>query len=149
MALAPEDERFDEKRAFLAEQGLEARLSFPLLIDRYSSELLQYLRLCCVTPADGPLDGLAYNERISPSNERQALGVILDGCNAALDAYPQTEEEDSKLMENGRLFATLSRNARMAVKLRRNEKRILLRTIRVCEAAIQQELGMGVAPIGS
>jgi len=27
----------------------------------------------------------------------------------------------------------------MAIKLRRNEKRILLRTIRVCEAALQTE----------
>ena len=42
-------------------------------------------------------------------------------------------------MENGRLFTALPRNARMAIKLRRNEKRILLRTIRVCEAALQTE----------
>ena len=26
--------------------------------------LTQYLRLCCVNPADGPLDDMAYNERI-------------------------------------------------------------------------------------
>ena len=107
------------------------------------------------SPADGrpepiadafatPASAQAYNERISPSNERAALGAILDGCNAALDAYPQSEAEDAALMENGRLFAQLSRNERMAVKLRRNEKRILLRTIRVCEQALQQESQMGV-----
>ena len=39
--------------------------------------------------ADGPLDEMAYNERIGSSNERAALRIILDGCNAALDGYPQ------------------------------------------------------------
>ena len=95
---------------------------------------------------------MAYNERISSSNERAALTIILDGCYDALDDYPQTEEEDAALMENGRpspspnpsprlrlrprprprprpspragrLFTALPRNARMAIKLRRNEKR--------------------------
>ena len=107
------------------------------------------------SPADGrpepiadafatPASAQAYNERISASNERAALRIILDGCNAALDGYPQTEEEDAKMMEDGRLFTALPRNARMAIKLRRNEKRILLRTIRVCEQALQQESQMGV-----
>ena len=44
---------------------------------------------------------MAYNERISSSNERAALTIILDGCYDALDDYPQTEEEDAALMENG------------------------------------------------
>ena len=39
-------------------------------------------------------------------------------------------------MENSKLFASLSRNQRMAIKLRRNEKRILLRTIRTCDTAL-------------
>ena len=34
------------------------------------------------------------------------------------------------------MFTALPRRARMAVKLRRNEKRILQRTIRVCEGAL-------------
>ena len=80
----------------------------------------------------------AYNERVSASNERAALRIVLDGCNAALDGYPQTEEEDAKMMEDGRLFTALPRNARMAIKLRRNEKRILLRTIRVCEQELAE-----------
>tara|TARA_B110001452_G_C15229526_1_gene425980 strand:+ start:94 stop:1488 length:1395 start_codon:yes stop_codon:yes gene_type:complete len=148
VGLSPEDERYEEKNDFLAQQGLGPRIAFPLLIDRYSSELMQYLRLCCVTSKDGPLDEMAYNERVSQANERAALGVVLDGCYDALDAYPQTEEEDAALMENGRLFVSLSRNQRMAVKLRRNEKRILLRTLRVCEAALQEEERMGVASVG-
>lgn len=40
-------------------------------------------------------------------------------------------------MEASRRFMALSRNQRMAVKLRRNEKRILLRTIAACENAME------------
>merc|ERR1711924_18992 len=90
------------------------------------------------------LDSYRYAEKISAANERAALTVLRDGCLAALDGYPETEEEDQKLMENARMFAALPRNARMAVKLRRNEKRILLRTIRTCETAMDALMGMTV-----
>jgi len=144
VALDPDDPRYDEKVAFLGQQGLTAAMAFPLLIDRFSSELLQYLRLCCLTPADGPLDGFKYNQRISVANEGAAQRALREGCQRALDRYAQTEEEDAALMENGRLFAALTRNQRMAVKLRRNEKRILLRTIRTCDTALE---ALGSAPI--
>ena len=41
-------------------------------------------------------------------------------------------------MENSKMFAALPRLARMAVKLVRNEKRILLRSISVCETQIRE-----------
>ena len=96
---------------------------------------MQFLRLGCVSPADGPLEAMAYNTPISPENERAAFEALRAGCERTLAAYPEAEEEDAKLMENSRLFATLSRRQRMAIRLRRNEKRILLRTIRVCDTA--------------
>ena len=108
------------------------------------SAILRYLRLCCLTPSDGPLDSFKYNERISVANEAAAQRALSEGCERVLALYPQTEAEDAALMENGRLFAALSRNQRMAVKLRRNEKRILLRTIRTCDVALQ---ALGSAPI--
>ncbi len=129
--------------AFLAQQGLKPKMAFPLLIDRYSSELMQYLRLCCLTPKDGRLESFKYNTRISPSNERAALTALRDGCLAALAAYPQSEEEDAKLMGSSRMFMALPRNHRMAVKLRRNEKRILLRTIATCESGLEGKSGYG------
>jgi len=136
ISLSEEDPRYDEKKEFLRLQGLKTSMAFPLLIDRYSSELLQYLRLCCVTPADGALSSYAYNEPLSVANERAAMNALREGCQQALAGYPQAEAEDAALMENSKLFATLSRNQRMAVKLRRNEKRILLRTIRTCDSAL-------------
>ena len=71
-------------------------MAFPLLIDRYSSELMQYMRLCCLLPADGPLESHQYNLPISSSNERAALNALRDGCLAALQEYPQTEAEDAE-----------------------------------------------------
>ena len=47
-----------------------------------------------------------------------------------------------------RLCAALPRNARMSVKLRRNEKRILKRTIRTCETALDALFGTAVAMEG-
>ena len=92
----------------------------------------------------GALADYKYNEKISPANERAALQVLREGCFTALARYPETEEEDMKLMENSRLFASLPKNARMAVKLRRNEKRILLRTIRTTEVALDALMGQSV-----
>lgn len=138
VALSPEDELYDDKAALLARQALPTEYGFPLLIDRYSSELMQYLRLCVATPTDGPLDSLAYNEPISTANERAAYEVLRKGCEAALASYPETEEEDAAVMSNSALFASLPRRTRMAVRLRRNEKRVLLRTIKVCDEELEQ-----------
>lgn len=144
ISLDPSDPRYDEKVDFLRMQGLQPSMAFPLLIDRYSSELMQYLRLACVTPSMGELASYKYNARISLENERNAFNVLRDGCLAALDAYPETEKDDAKLMENGRMFSVLSRNARMAIKLRRNEKRILLRTIATCEQGLEALENVGM-----
>lgn len=138
VSLPDDDPRYEEKKAFLEEQGLKAAMSFPMLIDRTSFELMQYLRLLCVDEDDGPLKDLAYNDIISDENEQQVLEILIDGCQTALNAYPQTEAEDEAMMRNSRLFASLPRNARMAIKLRRNEKRILKRTISYCELGLQK-----------
>lgn len=143
VSLEPDDPRYDEKAQFLASQGLKTSMAFPLLIDRYSSELTQFLRLCCISPSDGPLGSYRYSEPISLSNEKLLMNTLRDGCLRALARYPESEEEDRKLMENSAMFLALSRNMRMAVKLRRNEKRILLRTIRTCETALANMPGGG------
>ena len=171
VALQPDDANFDAKQNYLRSVGLDSRMSFPLLIDRMSSELIEYLRLCCLTPADiggRQLSEFEYNAPISVANEVAALSALIEGCEVALRGYPrarappprptlspplpprrrpqatspprvaQTEAEDAALMENSKMFAALPRLARMAVKLVRNEKRILLRSISVCETQIRE-----------
>ena len=88
VALDPSDPRYDEKKEFLNAQGLQPAMQFPLLIDRYSSELMQYLRLCCVTPSMDDLGSYKYSDRISPSNERAALTTLREGCVAAPHPAP-------------------------------------------------------------
>lgn len=128
--------RYAEKEAFVRSVGLTAAQAFPLLIDRYSNELVQFLRLCCATPADGPISAIRFNAAFSMANEVAVFEALREGCVRALSEYPETEAEDAKLMENANMFAILTRRQRMAVKLRRNEKRILLRTMRVCDTEL-------------
>jgi hypothetical protein len=57
-------------------------------------------------------------------------------CESYVDQYPTTAEEDEKLMVDRALFGVLSRQQRMAVKLRCSEKKILRQTMR----AVKEEL---------
>ena len=98
VALQPDDANFGAKEAYLKvtsfliwqppsfygnlhpqAMGLQSRMSFPLLIDRMSSELVEYLRLCCLTPSDlgdRALNDFEYNQPISVDNEaRVSVGV--------------------------------------------------------------------------
>jgi len=54
-----------------------------------------------------------------------------------LARYPQTEEEDAEIIKDKALFRLLSYNQRMAVRHRRNEKRLLKRTIAALEKQIR------------
>ena len=77
-----------------------------------------------------------FNEPLSLSLERRVLTTIIAICEQYIDQYPTTLIEDEKLMGDRKLFAALTRQQRMAVKLRSSEKRILDRTI----TAVKEEL---------
>ena len=74
----------------------------------------------------------------TPSPKRSPRHSFPAGAHKPHPATWQTEAEDAALMENSKMFAALPRLARMAVKLVRNEKRILLRSISVCETQIRE-----------
>jgi len=63
------------------------------------------------------------------ANEAASLGALRDGCFVALSEYPEDEDYDAALMADSRMFASLSRNQRMAVKLRRNAVRYQLSVV--------------------
>ena len=108
VALDAADPLYDEKAEFLRMGGIKPEMAFPLLIDRYSSELSEFLRLCCVRPGDTTnLGDLAYNEPLSIANEKATLTALREGCVLALSEYPQSEEEDAKLMGDGFMFSAL------------------------------------------
>ena len=83
-----------------------------------------------------PLDRIDFNEPLSPSLERRVLQTIISICESYLEKYPTSEEDDEKLVMDRSLFAALSRQQRMAVKLRLSEKKILKQTIK----AVEEEL---------
>ena len=83
-----------------------------------------------------PLDRIDFNEPLSPSLERRVLTTIISICETYLGKYPTTEEEDEKLVSDRNSFSLLTRQQRMAVKLRLSEKKILKLTI----SAVQEEL---------
>ena len=82
------------------------------------------------------MESVDFNEPISPSLERRVLVALSDVCEGYLAAYPTNVAQDEALMRDRGMFAALSRQNRMAIKLRASEKKILLRTIE----AVKDEL---------
>lgn len=135
----PVDPLAEEKADFVQAMGRENTVDFPCYADRYPVELLEYLRLMQMTPADTGGKSVAdfdYSRTISPANEAAVLTSVVGAVRRQLSKYPQTEEEDAALIKDKVLFRFLSYNQRMAVRHRRNEKRLLKRTI----AALEKQL---------
>lgn len=83
-----------------------------------------------------PLPSVDFNEPLSLALERRVLETIITICETYIERYPTSLDEDEKFMGDRILFSSLTRQQRMAVKLRSSEKRILARTIK----AVTEEL---------
>mmetsp|Transcript_34095 Transcript_34095/g.40800 ORF Transcript_34095/g.40800 Transcript_34095/m.40800 type:complete len:257 (+) Transcript_34095:1-771(+) len=130
----------EEKIAFLSAVGRSNTVDFPCYADRYPTELLEYLRLMMMTPSDTrdlPLTAFDYTRTISAANEAAVLYSIVDAIQLQLKLYPNSEEEDAVIIKDRVLFKFLTYNQRMAVRHRRNEKRLLKRTIAALEKQIK------------
>ena len=140
VGLSKEDPLYTGKRAYLAKSGRDATsVRFPLQQNRYPSELVDFLRLLLVEPDDigiQPLERIDFNEPISPSLERRVLRTIIGVCESYLEQYPTTLDDDENFIMDRSLFGALTRQQRMAVKLRASEKRILILTVK----AVNEEL---------
>lgn len=135
----PVDPLADEKVEFLESVGRESMVDFPCYADRYPVELLEFLRLMQMTPEDTrgkPLKDFDYSRTISAANEAAVLKSVIEAVKRQLSKYPNTEEEDAALIKDKSTFRLLSYNQRMAIRHRRNEKRLLKRTIAALENQI-------------
>jgi hypothetical protein len=135
----PVDPLAEEKVAFLESVGRESMVDFPCYADRYPVELLEFLRLMQMTPDDTrgkPVSEFDYSRTISLANEAAVLTSVIDAVQRQLSKYPNTEEEDATLIKEKGMFRLLSYNQRMAIRHRRNEKRLLKRT----NAALENQL---------
>lgn len=138
----PVDPLAEEKVAFLEAVGRGKTVDFPCYADRYPVEMLEYLRLMQLTPEDTrgkPISEFDFSRTISLANEAAVLTSVIDAVQRQLGKYSQTEEEDAALIKDKSLFRLLSYNQRMAVRHRRNEKRLLKRTIAALEKQIQRQ----------
>ena len=78
-----------------------------------------------------------YTRTISAANEAASLYSVIEGIKRQVERYPTTEEEDADIIRDKVLFGFLSYNQRMAVRHRRNEKRLLKRTIAALEKQVR------------
>ena len=140
VGLSKEDPLYLQKKSYLDKNGRTApSVRFPLQAARYPSELIDFLRFLLVESEDLGMQELVrtdFNEPISPSLERRVLATLVSICESYLEQYANSVEEDERLMMDRKMFGTLNRRQRMAVKLRASEKRILLATIK----AVNDEL---------
>ncbi|KAL7495570.1 hypothetical protein ACHAWT_003961 [Skeletonema menzelii] len=131
-----------QKIDFLAAVGRDQTVDFPCYADRYPVEMLEYLRLMMMTEEDTIGKDLAdfdFTRTISPANEAAVLQSVVEAVNYQLDLYPQTEEDDANIIKDKGLFRLLTYNQRMAVRHRRNEKRLLKRTLAALEKQIRNK----------
>ena len=138
----PVDPLAEEKVAFLESVGRESTVDFPCYADRYPVELLEFLRLMQMTPEDTrgkPLSEFDYSRTISAANEAAVLSSVIEAVKRQLSKYPNTEQEDAALIKDKSMFRLLSYNQRMAIRHRRNEKRLLKRTIAALENQIRKQ----------
>lgn len=138
----PVDPLAEEKIAFLESVGRESMVDFPCYADRYPVELLEFLRLMQMTPEDTrgrPLKDFDYSRTISAANEAAVLTSVIEAVTRQLGKYPNTEEDDAQLIKDKGMFRLFNYNQRMAIRHRRNEKRLLKRTIAALENQIRKQ----------
>ena len=142
---APQDDPLlGRKMAFLQECGRDPHEPerFPLFADRYPMELRQFLRFAHLTEDDvagaADLEQVDVTRPVSAANERASVQALVDACRKALAAYPTSADEDDLALADSQMAALLTLNQRLAIRLRRSEKRILDKTI----ASVQREFRM-------
>jgi histone-lysine N-methyltransferase SETD3 len=138
----PVDPLAEEKVEFLKSVGRESMVDFPCYADRYPVELLEFLRLMQLTVEDTrgkPLKDFDYSRTLSAANEAAVLNSVIDAVKRQLSKYPNTEDDDAALIKDKGMFRLLSYNQRMAIRHRRNEKRLLKRTIAALENQLRQQ----------
>jgi len=144
-----EDPLAQEKVDFLRSAGRDQTVDFPCYADRYPIEMLEYLRLMMMTPEDSrgsPLADFDYSRTISSANEAAVLQSVVAAVEYQLSLFPQTEEEDAAVIRDKGMFRLLGYNQRMAVRHRRNEKRLLKRTLAALEKQIRNK-GLDVSDL--
>ncbi|CAE7308108.1 LSMT-L, partial [Symbiodinium pilosum] len=127
----------DVKKKILEELEVPPEGVFPLYRDRFTGEMMMYLRLAILQPADLDLDDDASPNQVYKAlkqldikratgevSERGALICLRGIIQELQDAYPTTLQEDEALIRDRQMFELLPKNQRNALRVRYGEKLI-------------------------
>lgn len=134
-----EDSPFAEvKKRILEELEVPKEGVFPLYRDRFTGEMMMFLRLAVVQPDDLDMDEDADEQQVYRAlkqldikqatgevSERRALICLRGIVQDLQDAYPTTIQEDEALIRDRQMFELLPRNQRNALRVRYGEKLII------------------------
>lgn len=134
VSLQRDDGLYERKKEYLEQSGVNEMAKFPLYRDRYPMEMVEFLRFCFADEEE--FEQADFGDFVSESNETLVACAIVAACESAIEGYPQSREEDDKIMADLGMFQLLTMKQRWAIRQRRSEKRILERTI----ASIEQEM---------
>ncbi|CAI7754507.1 unnamed protein product [Closterium sp. NIES-53] len=102
VSLVPGDPLLEFKRQILNDQGLSVSEMFPLFTDRFPRQLIAFMRLARLQDA-AQLAGISFDRDVmlSEANEYEALQILLRDCNDRVAEFPQTLEDDLRLLNLG------------------------------------------------
>ncbi|CAI5980400.1 unnamed protein product [Closterium sp. NIES-64] len=102
VSLVPGDPLLEFKRQILNDQGLSVSEMFPLFTDRFPRQLIAFMRLARLQDA-AQLAGISFERDVmlSEANEYEALQILLRDCNDRIAEFPQTLEDDLRLLNLG------------------------------------------------
>eukprot|EP00929_Paragymnodinium_shiwhaense_P057779 TRINITY_DN28932_c0_g1_i1.p2 TRINITY_DN28932_c0_g1~~TRINITY_DN28932_c0_g1_i1.p2 ORF type:complete len:706 (+),score=239.35 TRINITY_DN28932_c0_g1_i1:108-2225(+) len=130
------------KEEFFETKEMETS-NFPLYRDRFTLEMMQFLRVCAVDRSDfkfkkdvnvtdemlfkriQQLDLKAPGAGLGEHVERRVVDLLLIIVNELLDSYATTAEEDEQIIKDRAMFEMLPKNTRMATRVKYGEKLIL------------------------
>jgi len=133
-----------EKLSLLQFRNLKMYSQFDLFGDGLPSAMLEFMRIQVMNEDEVKAALALGQDKFDPSvpinarNEQAAYELSLDKLAEVLRGYPTTAQEDEKLLS----ATNLSYNMRSIIRLRLQEKQLVLKTIAVIEHAL------GRAPSG-
>lgn len=140
------------KMRSLADRGMN-RTAFPLYRDRFTNEMMQFLRMVVIQPEDLNVQDISDEDSVERAlsqfqlgsaygelSERRALLCLKGICEELMAAYPTGIEDDEKLVQDRSMFELLPRNQRNALRVRYQEK-VILRASMVTIDRVMNNLG--------
>lgn len=103
---------------------------FPLFMDRFPTQLLNYIRLSRVQdPGELAKVNFKRDNMVSTANEYETLMILMNDCRDRLTAYERDLEEDAKLAAKPEAVKKLNAEEQLALRIRLQEKKILRSTM--------------------